>query len=51
MNKLTFAVLALVFAVLGGCAGTGDMIGTSASGTNDASSPFPYHSSLVQTDD
>ena len=37
MNKLTIAVLALVFAVLGGCASTGDMIGT---GAVDAG-PFP----------
>ena len=51
MNKLTFAVLALVFAVLGGCASGGEMIGTNAGGFYDASSPFPYHSALVQTDD
>ena len=40
MNKLTIAVLAVLFAVLGGCASTGDMIGTGAVG-NDASGPFP----------
>ena len=38
MNKLTIAVLALLFAVLGGCASTGDMIGT---GAVDASGPVP----------
>lgn len=52
MNKLTFAVLTLVFAVLGGCASGGEMIGTSAVDNYDASSPFPRGSTtLVQTDD
>ena len=51
MNKLTIAVLALVFAVLGGCASSGDMIGTNAVGFYEASSPFPYGYSLVQTDE
>ena len=41
MNKLTIVVFALVFAVLGGCASTGDMIGTNAGSTNYAPSPFP----------
>jgi hypothetical protein len=40
MNKLTFAVLALILAVLGGCAGAGDMIGTGGVGY-DTNSPFP----------
>ena len=41
MNKLTIAVLALLFAVLGGCASTGDMVGTGAVDTYVASGPFP----------
>ena len=36
MNKLTIAVLAVLFAVLGGCASTGDMIGTGAVDNQDA---------------
>jgi hypothetical protein len=41
MNKLTIAVFTLLFAVLGGCASTGEMIGTSGNGY-DASGPFPH---------
>jgi hypothetical protein len=37
MNKLTLAVLALVFAFLGGCVGTGELVGTGAVDTG----PFP----------
>ncbi len=37
MKKLTFAMLALVLAVLGGCASMGDIQGTAAGD----SSPFP----------
>ena len=48
MNKLTIAVLALVFAVLGGCASSGDMIGT---GAVDNSSPYPWGYNFVQSDD
>jgi K+-transporting ATPase A subunit len=51
MNKLTIAVVALVFAVLGGCASIGDMVGTNAGGFYDASSPFPYGDNLALTDD
>jgi hypothetical protein len=41
MHKRTIAVLALMFAVLGGCASSGDMIGTGAIDTYDVSGPFP----------
>ena len=51
MNKLTFAALALLFAMLGGCASTGDMIGTNAVDTYDASSPFPRGSTTLVLSD
>jgi hypothetical protein len=42
MNKLNLAVLALVFAVLGGCATTpGGLVGTGGVDTYDAAGPFP----------
>jgi hypothetical protein len=40
MHKRTIAVLALMFAVLGGCASSGDMIGTGAIVTYGACGPF-----------
>ncbi len=46
MNKLTFAVLALIFAVLGGCASAGDMVGTGVVG-NDSNSPFPRDPEII----
>ena len=50
MNKLTIAALALLFAVLGGCASTsGDVIGTGAA--NDASGPFPLGALTQAVDD
>ena len=49
MNKLTVAALALLFAVLGGCASTsGDVIGTGA--VNDASGPYP-RAAMAQVDE
>ena len=48
MNKLTIAALALIFAVLGGCASSGDMIGTSAV---DTSSPYPWGYNFPLTDE
>lgn len=42
MTKLNLAVLALVFAVLGGCASNpGDMVGTGFSATNNPTTPYP----------
>lgn len=41
MNKLIITVLAVVFAVLGGCASSGDMIGTSAFNTTDVPAYIP----------
>lgn len=50
MNKLNCTVLALIFAVLGGCASTfGDVVGTGAFGTNNPAEPYPV-GSLVQMD-
>jgi hypothetical protein len=50
MNKLNLAVLALVFAVLGGCESAGQVVGTGFSETNNPSQPYPI-GTLVQTDD
>lgn len=42
MNKLYLAVLALVFAVLGGCASNpGDFVGTGYSVTVNPTQPYP----------
>ena len=51
MNKLNIAVLALLFAVLGGCASGGEMIGTNAGSTNYAPSPFPSDYVAQHTDE
>jgi hypothetical protein len=51
MNKLDFAVLAFVFAVLGGCASNpADFVGTGYSETNNPSQPYPI-GSLILSDD
>jgi hypothetical protein len=48
MNKLNLAVLALVFAVLGGCASTsGDVVGTGFSDSNH----YPVGSLFAYTTD
>jgi hypothetical protein len=50
MNKLNLAVLAFVFAVLGGCASNpGDVVGTGFSDTNNPTQPYPW-GTLIQTD-
>ena len=46
MNKITFAVLALIFAVLGGCVSAGDRVGTGVSGY-DSNSPFPREPEII----
>jgi type IV pilus biogenesis protein CpaD/CtpE len=49
MNKLNLAVLALVFAVLGGCASNpGGVVGT-VSDTNNPTQPHPI-GTLIQSD-
>jgi hypothetical protein len=48
MNKLNIAVLALVVAVLGGCASNpGGVVGTGYSETNNPSQPAPIGSLIM----
>jgi branched-subunit amino acid ABC-type transport system permease component len=53
MNKLNLAVVALILAVLGGCASNpGDVVGTGFTGyseSNNPTQPYPI-GSLIQTD-
>lgn len=50
MSKFNITVVAVIFAVLGGCTNMGEMVGTGHSETNNPTQPYPI-GSLIQSDD